>query len=128
MFSMLLHYTPISIYQRNNAWRFIYVSMGKDWKGFNRPISLLKNRNKLICIIQGLFSKFVVTITLRDISAEVVSYSFINNFALKYGISFYVHIDNGIQFESSYLKKNLNKIGMCKTKSSSYHPQSDGLV
>ncbi|KII69983.1 Retrovirus-related Pol polyprotein [Thelohanellus kitauei] len=39
-----------------------------------------------------------------------------------------VHTDMGMQFQSSLFKEVLNKLGICKTNTSPYHPQSDGLV
>ena len=48
---------------------------------------------------------------------------FVNQFIARFGVP-----DQGSNFESLLLKKNCQLLGVQKTRTSQYHPQSDGLI
>ncbi|KII68883.1 Pol polyprotein [Thelohanellus kitauei] len=92
------------------------------------PLPITKRGNRYILAIQDYFSKFAVTIPLEGITADEVSLKFIDEFALKFGIPLTVHTDMGTQFTSELFKCITKKLGICKTNTTPYHPQSDGMV
>lgn len=46
---------------------------------------------------------------------------------VRYGISFTVHSDQGCQYESTFFEKKCKVLHIKKTRTTPYHPQSDGM-
>ncbi|KII73929.1 hypothetical protein RF11_14532 [Thelohanellus kitauei] len=74
------------------------------------PFPLSKAGNRYILVIQDYFSKLVVTIPLENITANTITKAFLDQFAFKFGMPISVHIDMGMQFQSSLFKEVLNKL------------------
>ena len=45
-----------------------------------------------------------------------------------YGLLDIIHSDQGRNFESSILMQTLEAFGVAKSRTTAYHPQSDGMV
>ena len=56
--------------------------------------------------------------------ADVLVHGFISRF----GVPTQIHSDEGAQFESKFFQALCDLLGMEKTQTTPYHPQSDGLV
>ena len=46
----------------------------------------------------------------------------------RYGVPVVIHSDKGANFKSNVMKQLCQLLGMKKTRTTAYHPQSDGLV
>ena len=46
----------------------------------------------------------------------------------RYGVPAIIHSDRGAKFEGSVMQEACKLLGMKKTRTTSYHPQCDGLV
>ena len=53
---------------------------------------------------------------------------FVFQFASRLGVPDFLHTDQGRNFESALLKAVCSLLGVSKTRTSPYHPQSDGLI
>ena len=54
--------------------------------------------------------------------------SFVFQFVSRFGVPDFLHTDQGQNFESKLLKAGCNLLSVSRTRTSPYHPQSDGLM
>ncbi|PIK57511.1 hypothetical protein BSL78_05575 [Apostichopus japonicus] len=65
---------------------------------------------------------------LPDQTAETVAQCLFDKYFCEHGISEVLHTDQGKQFESKLVHRLCKLMGIVKTRTSPYHPQSDGQV
>ncbi|KAK3084679.1 hypothetical protein FSP39_017315 [Pinctada imbricata] len=92
------------------------------------PLPVTHKGNKYILVIQDYFTKWAEAVPLPDMEAKTVAQAFIDNFVTKFGVPRVLHTDQGRQFESRLFKQLCEILGINKTRTSPYHPQSDGMV
>ena len=83
-------------------------------------------RYLLTCIDRA--TKWVEAVPLCDISAKSVACAFMNTWISRFGVPLYVVTDRGQQFESHLFKELSTLTGFHRLRTTSYHPQSNGLV
>lgn len=84
------------------------------------------HRYILTCIDR--FTRWMEAIPMPNITAETVSQSFLNGWVSRFGSPDIVHTDRGRQFTSNTFRNLLKLLGTRLKHSTSYHPQSNGLV
>ena len=83
-------------------------------------------RYLLTCIDRN--TRWIEAETLSDITAQTVARAFFNVWISRFGVPLHLITDRGTQFESE-LFSNLSKIiGFLRLRTTSYHPQSNGIV
>ena len=74
------------------------------------------------------FTKWVEAFPMPNMEATTVAQLFVDQFVCRFGTAEFLHTDQGRNFESTIIKKSCKLLGITKTRTSPYHPQSDGLV
>lgn len=74
------------------------------------------------------FSRWPEAIPLKEITADTVAKAFHDNWVACYGTPAIITTDQGRQFESAIFQALTKYLGTNKTRTSPYHPASNGLV
>ena len=67
-------------------------------------------------------------ISLKDTEAVTVARVFVNEFICRFGVPDSRHTDQGKNFEAKIINEICALLDIRKTRTTAYHPQSDGLV
>ena len=81
-----------------------------------------------LLVITDHFTKFAVAIPTRNQTAKRTADTLFNNFVVSYGLPRRLHNDQGANFESKLIKELCTLTGMNKSRTTPYHPQSDGIT
>ena len=99
--------------------------VGMDIMG---PLPVTPRGNRYILVVGDYFTKWYEAFPLPDIRAETVAGYFVNGFVCRYGAPHSLHTDQGAQFKSNLFKSLCTMLDIHKTRTTPYHPQSDGLI
>ena len=81
-----------------------------------------------IMVVECYFSKWVEAYCLVDHTAQSVGDKLLTQWICRYGVPSTIHTDQGPEFESHLFHHLCKELGTVKTKTTPYHPQSDGMV
>ncbi|PIK52328.1 hypothetical protein BSL78_10784 [Apostichopus japonicus] len=84
--------------------------------------------NRYVLVIMDHFSKYVNLYAMPDQKATTVAKCIFENYIKQHGIPEQIHTDQGRQFEGEVIKTLCEALGVNKTQTTPYHPQSDGLI
>ena len=65
---------------------------------------------------------------MPNMEAITVARIFVNEFICRFGVPEQLHTDQGRNFESALLKEICKLLGITKTRTTPYHPQSDRMI
>eukprot|EP00731_Ephydatia_muelleri_P007513 Em0003g1761a len=65
---------------------------------------------------------------LPDMEALSIAKVLVNEFICRFGVPDSIHTDQGKNFEAKVIQEICHLLGVTKTRTTPYHPQSDGLV
>ncbi|KFD59524.1 hypothetical protein M514_28299, partial [Trichuris suis] len=102
-----------------NVWESVAVDV------LEVPVN--KYGNRYILVVQDYFSKWIEAVPIPDQKATTIVKQLISIFC-RLGMPKSLHSDQGTNFESAILNDVLNAFGIKKIRTSSYHPQGDGMV
>ncbi|KAL6418823.1 hypothetical protein ACFW04_011748 [Cataglyphis niger] len=92
------------------------------------PFPTSSSGNKYLLVIIGCFIKSVEAFPLKNIRAKTVAETFVNQVISRFGVPSEVHIDQGRNFDSRLFRELSHFLGIKKTRTISFHSQSNGLV
>ena len=92
------------------------------------PLPLTDRGNKYILVLGDYFTKWVESFPIPNMEAKTIANMFVGHFVSKFGAPDVLHTDQGRNFESALFKEVCLLLGVHKTRTTPYHPQSDGLV
>ena len=113
--------SPLKLYVSGNKFERIAVDIAG-------PFPKSENGYLYILVVADYFTKFTEIYPLRNCDAETVAETIFKGWIKRYGCPRAIHSDQGMQFESRLFQEMCRLLQMNKTRTTPYHPQSDGLV
>ena len=92
------------------------------------PLPETARGNSKILVITCYFTKWVEAYALPDETAETVAEALVNDFVSRYGTPISIHSDQGRNFENTLFQEVCRLLGICKTRTTAYHPEGNGMV
>ena len=81
-----------------------------------------------ILVVCDYFTKYTEAYPLKDKTARSVVDALMDIWLPRYGFPMFLHSDQGKEFDNTMINKLSELLGTVKTKTTPYHPRSDGLV
>ena len=92
------------------------------------PLPETNDGNKYILVIADYFTKWTEAYPMKTADAESVATILVEQFISKFGLPRQIHSDQGRQFESILFQALCSVLQIDKTRTTPFHPASDGLV
>ena len=92
------------------------------------PLPTSNDGNKYIMIVVDYFTKWAEAYAIPNQEASTVAAKLVYEFIAKLGCPRQIHTDQGRNFESKLFKQICQLLDIDKTRTTPFHPQSDGLV
>ena len=92
------------------------------------PLPITETGNKYILIVADYFTKWVEAYPMPNQEATTVAELLVKQFICRFGVPPLIHSDQGRNFESELFAEMCQLLGIKKTRTTPYHPQSDGMV
>eukprot|EP00731_Ephydatia_muelleri_P024551 Em0016g822a len=92
------------------------------------PLPLTDRGNKYILVLGDYFTKWVESFPIPNMEAKTIANMFVGHFVSRFGAPDVLHTDQGRNFESALFKEVCLLLGVHKTRTTPYHPQSDGIA
>ena len=89
------------------------------------PVS--RNNHRYLLVVMDYFTKWADAIPLHDQKATTITDAIVK-LCGNFGIPDVLHSDQGRNFESTLFHQMLQAFGIHKSRTTAYHPQSDGMV
>ena len=83
---------------------------------------------KYILVVCDYFTKYTEAYPLKDKTARSVADALMDIWLPRYGFPLFLHSDQGKEFDNVMIHTLSELLGTVKTKTTPYHPRSDGLV
>ena len=99
--------------------------IGMDYCG---PFKQTPRGNQYVLCITDYFTRWVVAVVVPDCSAQTTAEALFNEFICKYGVPTVILSDQGTHFHNQLMEAMSKLIGYDHTYSTTYHPQSNGMV
>ena len=91
-------------------------------------LPITSKQNRYVLVVMDQFTKYVNMYPLRDQTAHSVARCIFDHYICEHGVPETLHTDQGRQFDGALVHELCKLLGINKTRTSPYHPQSDGLV
>ena len=92
------------------------------------PLPRTDAGNRFILVISDCFTRWTEAIPLPNQEAETVAKAFVNEYVSRFGVPMQIHSDRGTNFTSKLFEDMCALLQIHHTKSTAFHPQSNGLV
>ncbi|PIK38622.1 Retrovirus-related Pol polyprotein from transposon [Apostichopus japonicus] len=92
------------------------------------PLPISTRGNRYILVVADYFTKWTEAYAIADMEAQTVARTLVEEFICRYGIPEELHTDQGRQFESELFQCMCRLLDIKKTRTTPFHPQSDGMV
>ena len=92
------------------------------------PLPETYSGNKHVLSVTCCFTKWTESYPLKNITAETVASTLVDQFIYRFGVPKIIHSDQGAQFTSQLFQELCKLLGIDKTRTTAFHPASDGLI
>eukprot|EP00731_Ephydatia_muelleri_P037376 Em0453g3a len=92
------------------------------------PLPETPRGNCYILVVGDYFTKWKEAYPLPDMEALSIAKVLVNELICRFGVPDSIHTDQGKNFEAKVIQEIYHLLGVTKTRTTPYHPQSDGLV
>ena len=92
------------------------------------PLPITETGNKYILIVADYFTKWVEAYPMPNQEATTVAKLLVREFICRFGVPLLIHSDQGRNFGSELFAEMCRLLGIKKTRTTPYYPQSDGMV
>ena len=92
------------------------------------PLPVTDYGNRHILVVSDYFTKCVEAFPMPDQEASTVAELLVKEVVCRFGVPLIIHSDQGRNFKSAVFTEVCELLGMQKTRTTAYHPQSDGIV
>ena len=92
------------------------------------PLPLTERGNIYILVIGNYFTKWKEAYPIKNMEATTVASILVQEFICRFGVPECIHTDQGRNFEAELIKEICKVLDIKKTRTSPYHPQSDGMI
>ena len=92
------------------------------------PLPPTEAGNKYILVIADYFTKWVEAYPMVNQEAGTIAELLVQEFISRFGMPLIIHTDQGRNFESALFAEMCKLLDIQKTRTTPYHPQSDGMV
>jgi hypothetical protein len=92
------------------------------------PLPESPQGNSYVLVVADYFTKWMEAFPMPNQEASTVAKILVNHFFCRFSLPERLHADQGRQFESELIAEICTLLHIEKTRTTPYHPQSDGLV
>lgn len=92
------------------------------------PLPLTPKKNMYLMVVGDYFTKWIDAIPVKNKKSVTVAHKFITHIVAIFGVPMQIHSDQGQTFESEVFKEICQILGIDKTRTTPYRPQSDGMI
>ena len=92
------------------------------------PLPESSQKNSYVLVVSDYFTRWTEAYALPNQEAGTVAKKLVDEFLFRFSLPEQLHSDQGRQFESRIIKELAHLLQIRKTRTTPYHPQSDGLV
>ena len=92
------------------------------------PLPESRQGNVYLLVVADYFTRWMEAYPIPNQEAATVAKVLTNEYFLRFSPPEQLHSDQGRQFEAEVLEEICKLLGIRKTRTTAYHPQSDGLV
>ena len=92
------------------------------------PFPISSQGNRYLLVVSDYFTRWVQAFGIPDQLATTVAHRLTNEIFFRFGLPEQLHSDQGRNFESDVISEICRLLEIVKTRTTPYHPQSDGLV
>ncbi|XP_061185787.1 uncharacterized protein K02A2.6-like [Saccostrea echinata] len=92
------------------------------------PMPETNRTNKYLLVIADYFTKWTEAYPMKNMEGQTVAEVLVGQFFTRFGVPEVIHSDQGRQYESRMFKDICSLLGIRKTRTTAFHPKSDGMV
>ncbi|CAK1594350.1 unnamed protein product [Parnassius mnemosyne] len=92
------------------------------------PFPESESGNKYFMVVMDYFTKWPEVFAIPNQETSTVADKLVHEVFCRFGVPLEIHSDQGRSFESQIFQEPCRVMGTHKTRTTSYHPQSDGMV
>lgn len=92
------------------------------------PLPKSEEGNRYLLVCMDYFTKWPEVYPIPNQEAETIAKVLVEEFVCRFGVPLQIHSDQGRNFCSNVFAEMCTLLGIKKTQTTPYHPQSDGMV